>query len=514
MPDKITPELGMLNMNINFTMQNLLCILLAASMFCAAEAFSDTAKPDTSKNALSALAKDVHYFTLKNGLRVILYRRAVAPVFAGVVSVRVGGVNEIPGQTGISHMLEHMAFKGTPFLGTKDYQREKELLKEVEELAAQFGEQPKGTVEQRERWERLHAELNTIWDSNAYFYQYNRRGAYHMNATTAKELTNYYVNLPRNAFEFWCWMESERFLNPVMRQFYKERDVIMEERRMNYEDRPTGKLYEKLLGIVYLSHPYRNPVIGYAADLKKLTATQVERFMKQYYVPSNMAIAVVGDVDPKRDLKVIERYFGRLPAGELPRHPTAVEPQQEGERQVTLKLESSPELALVYRKPQYPDPDDAPLALMLKILAGSNISPLYSKLVKQDQLAVNLSYFEAPGAAYPNFVFFHIPAKNPHTNQELLRAFDKAVLQFKVQGVTEKQLATAKRSLSIEFLNGIRSNKSLALQLLSSELVYGDWKVFLEWYDQLARVTTSDVERVAKQYLVAENRTVGMIETR
>lgn len=484
-------------------------LALLVGVLTAQAARADVA---ATRETLSRLGEAVEATTLSNGLRVVLYRRGVAPVFAGAVVVRVGGSDEQPGYTGIAHMLEHMAFKGTSRIGTRDHAREKKLLAELEELI--LTQDPEGQVAPRvrERWDEIHAELEKLWINEEFTRLYDERGASEMNATTDSELTRYFTNMPRVAFEFWCRLESERILDPVMRQFYQERDVVMEERRMRSDDSPEGKLYERLLGMTFLEHPYQNPVIGYARDIRRLTAQATREFHRTFYVPGNIAIAIVGDVDPVRDLPILERYFGRIPVGPMPERPLAVEPPQEGERVVTIKNRASPQLMISYRKMNYPHPDDAPVSVMLEMLAGSSISPLYRELVKKRQLAASLGYDEAPGTAYPNLAIFVASVKAPHTNDELLAAFDDVVNDFISQPIDPGLLEVAKRAIAVEYLEHLRSNMSLALDFASSTVLYNNWAALLDWYDEAMRVTPADIARVARLYLRRENRVVARLE--
>ncbi|MCB0353774.1 MAG: insulinase family protein [Bdellovibrionales bacterium] len=494
-----------------FIRNALLCSLLLFLPVFGVQA-DENQSPFVGSAPLEKLKASVKKFTLANGLRVIIYPRKVAPVFSAYIGIRVGGVNEVIGNTGISHLLEHMAFKGTPYVGTKDYAREKPLLEELDRYLE--GKRVSDLSEEdRARVGEIYEELSTIWVSDEFTSRYRRRGGAGLNATTAKEMTSFFVSFPRSSFEFWCLMESERLLRPIMRQFYKERDVVMEERRMRYEDDPSGKLYEMILGQVYLSHSYRNPVIGYASDIMKLSRLGTKEFHDQYYVPSNIVVSLVGDIDPDRDMDLIERYFGRLTPGVAPAQPTAVEPPQEGERRLVLEHPSEPQLYVAYRKAQFPDPDDAKISVMLEILGGSNVAPLYKSLVEQKKLATSIDYFEAPGVAYPNLVFFASAPRKPHTNEDLLRAFDEVLAKFMKHPPTEKDVSVAKRRMLMQYLTKLDSNMGLAEDFTSSELIHGDWKVLFEWYDQVMKVTPEDVLAVARRYLVPRGRTVATIET-
>lgn len=465
----------------------------------------------TSREALAELQQRVQRRTLPNGLRVVLHRRGAAPVFAGAVSVRVGGSDEPAGLTGISHMLEHMAFKGTDTIGTRDYQREKVLLAELEAIEARASAGTALSADEQKRRSALYEELKALWLVEDFSKKYEQRGGSGFNATTDKELTNYFVELPTNALEFWCWIESERILRPVMRQFYQERDVVMEERRMRYDDDPQGQLYERLLGTAFKVHPYRNPVIGYKEDLSRLTASGTDAFRRMYYVPANIVVSLVGDIDLDRAGSLVERYFGRIPAGEVGPRPSAVEPPQNEERQVSISMPASPYLSIAYHKPQYPHPDDPPISVMLEILAGGRLSPLYTELVKKRQVAASVSYGEAPGSAYPNLFMFSITPRAPHSLESVREAFDQVLEQFLAAPPSDEAMLIAKRSIAMEYLQHLQSNTGLALDFGSSELLYGDWRALVDWYERAIAVGTEDVARVARQYLVRSARTVGTV---
>lgn len=470
---------------------------------------------EASRGALSIIKEKTVKHTLKNGLRVIMYQRGDAPVFSGVVSVRVGGVDEPEGQTGISHLFEHMAFKGTKEIGTTDYAREKKLLAELEEIAAEYaGDMGRESVPEniKKRWQEINEDLSQIWRSDDLVKSFSIRGAQDLNATTAKELTNYLVSLPTNAFEFWCWMESERLINPILRQFYQERDVVMEERRMRYDDSPDGKLYELLLATAYTVHPYRNPVIGYPHDIMSLTAAQTEEFRKKYYVPSNIVVSIVGDIDPVASLPTIEKYFSRVPVGPPAPRITVVEPPQRGQREVRYNTKASPKTYIAYTKPNYPHPDDAPLGVMAEMLAGTRSSPLYKELVQKKRIVTSIGYDELPGTAYPSLLTFSGAVRSPHNNDVFIAEFDKVLEKFKTSKIDQELLDVAKRSLAMSYLGHLNSSLSIARDFASAELLHGGWEASLNWYDQAMATTPEDIKRVAQKYLVPTQRTIARIE--
>lgn len=467
---------------------------------------------DDSASALREMVQKVQTYTLSNGIKVIFYKRGEAPVFAGAVVVRVGGSDEIAGQTGISHLFEHMAFKGSSSIGTKDYAKERKLLDRLEQIAAASNAAQKLSPDQKKEWDEIHNQLRELWVADDFTVRYEKRGAVGQNATTDKEFTKYFVSLPRSAFEFWCQMEADRLIDPVMRQFYQERDVVLEERRMRYEDDPGGKLYEQLLGVAYQRHPYRMPVIGYEADIRSITASQLESFRKRYYIPSNMVISLVGRVEPEKDIKILERYFGELPQGGEIEREIVEEGPQEGQRRADISMKASPEVIVAYRKPNYPHPDDPPISVMAEILSGGRTSPLYTDLVKRKQIAASIGHDEGPGVAYPNLLMFIGTVKAPHAPDAFINAFDSVINRFRRNGPTAEQLEIAKRSIGMEYLAHLSSNQSLALDFATSQLAYGTWQASVEWYDKMMRVSLDDVRRVTAQYMVPSQRTIATIE--
>ncbi len=249
----------------------------------------------------------VSEFTLKNGMKFIVLERRKAPVASFLTYADVGSAQETKGITGLAHLFEHMAFKGTDKIGTKDYARERVALEKVEQAYAALKEEkrkgPKADLEKLKKLEQAfkdaQEEAGKYVAANEFGEAVERAGGRELNATTSADRTNYFFSLPSNQMELWFWLESERFLNPVFREFYKERDVVMEERRL-MESQPVGRLLEEFLAAAYKAHPYGEPVVGHMSDLENLTRADAEAFFRKYYIPSNLIAAVVWDVDPKR----------------------------------------------------------------------------------------------------------------------------------------------------------------------------------------------------------------------
>lgn len=482
-------------------MRILLYLILSTSL-CLAEG---------SREAVSKILSKATTKTLDNGLSVIVLPKGTAPVFAAVLSVRVGGVDEVRPKTGISHMLEHMAFKGTKSIGTKDYPREKILLDELEVIASRSNAATNFSKEDKARWEAIHQELETIWISDAFTTMFEERGESGLNASTDKEFTTYYIKLPKRYFEFWAELEADRILNPVMRQFYQEREVVREERRTRTDDSPSGKLYEKFLLEAFKIHPYKLPVIGFDEDILSLTATDMEQFHKRFYVPKNMALALIGDVSGD-DLKIIERYFGAIPNREVEAETIPKEPLQNEERRVVLNDTGSPIIHIGYKKIAYPDPDDVRLSMAGEILAGSTLSPLYQELVEKSGIVSSVSYSEAPGIIFPNLMTFSLTPKKGYSNDFVIAEFDRVLADILERGFDDEDLMIAKRSTARDVVNLMSDTTGLGRILTQSKLGFGGWDDLLIWLDRILETDKNDVTDAARRYLIKSRRTVGEIK--
>jgi len=487
--------------------------------------FAPSAHADEIDEAIKNFQGQVQMRTLPNGLRVLFYKRGIAPVFAGAVVVRVGGSDEVTGHTGIAHMFEHMAFKGTSTIGTSDYAREKKLLAELEQIAlksegaTKFVDSPanskegsgQSAAEQKARFAAINAELKTLWRPDEFTREYEKRGASGMNATTSAELTSYFVSLPSVSFEFWAAMEAARLGDPVVRQFYQERDVVLEERRMRTDDSGDGRLYEQLLQTAFTTHPYRNPVIGYPQDISRVTATDAIKFRKRFYVPENMVVSVVGNLATEQVFSTIHKYFGRLSAGKVQRNTIPEEPAQTALRQTVVHFPSEPQTFVAFHKPSYPHPDAIPIIVASQILAGGPTSLLYKELVERQRVVISVGASEAPGSAYPNLWTFDFAPRAPHTNAEGLASLKKALSTVMLSDI-EHHLEPARRALTAGEMGKLSSNVSVALDLASTEVLLGSWRSSIEQLAELKRVTAKDVFAVIKRYLVESNSSVALLE--
>ncbi|HUA19340.1 MAG TPA: pitrilysin family protein [Bryobacteraceae bacterium] len=468
--------------------------------------------------SLKDYEKRITEFTLANGLHFIVFERHDAPVVSFHSYVNAGSVDDPGGETGIAHMFEHMAFKGTPTIGTKNYPFERKAMDEVEHIYDRYdAERNKGLKTDPKKLEELQKELKAAMakaDSyvipNAYPQLIEENGGVDMNAGTAEDSTDYYYNFPRNRLELWFLLESQRFYDPVFREFYKERDVVREERRMRVESSPQGMLAEALLATAFAAHPYRNMPGGWASDIENFRLPEAIAFYKKYYVPANITIGIAGDVDPKECRRLADKYFSILPAGPLPDGPRTVEPPQKGEKRVEVESPAQPFLAIAYKRPNQNDPDDPVFDVLGEVLAGERTGLLYTELVRDKKIALGaFAQPSFPGGKYPNlFLFFLVPNRG-HTIEENEKACYQIIEHLKTDQITEQTLRRIKTKVRAALIRSLDSNAGMAQALTSYYVNYGDWRKLFTSIDDIDQVTADDVERVARKYLIEETRTVA-----
>ena len=470
---------------------------------------------------LAAFEKKVSVKTLANGLTVLVCERPEAPVFSFFTLVDVGGDREVPGITGLAHMFEHMAFKGTDHIGTSDYAREKPALEAVEAAYAAYdgerrrsvGRDDKKVAELEKAWKDRIAEADAFVVKNEFGEIVDREGGVGLNAFTNSDETGYFYSLPANRLELWAYLESERYLKPVMRDFYKERDVVYEERRMR-ESQPFGRLLEQFLASAFTAHPYGQPVVGWPSDLTTFSATDALEYHAKYYAPSNMTVSIVGDVKAAEVFPLVERYFGRLPSAPKPGPLRTVEPPQKGERQVVLRETSQPIYAEGYHRPAFDHPDAAAYDVIQDLMSSGRTSRLYRSLVRDKKIAAAAAGFGGlPGDKYPGlFVFFGVPTPG-HTPEEIQGAIRAEIERLKAEDVPDAELEMVKTRARANLIRGLDSNQGLANQLGTYQARSGDWRELFRDVDQIQKVTKADLRRVANQTFVETNRTVAMIQS-
>jgi predicted Zn-dependent peptidase len=459
-------------------------------------------------------------YTLNNGLKILMVERHLSPTVSFYIRHRVGAVDEIDGRTGTAHLLEHMLFKGTETIGTKNYYEEQKILKLIAQTGKEFDlERMKGKNANKslvqassERMEALQKKHKKLFVENEIDRLYVENGGENINASTGQDLTTYHVSLPSNKIELWARIEADRMTRPVFRGFYTERDVVMEERKQRIESEPEGQLYEQFLAAAYIAHPYRRPVLGWPSDMNFLSIDYTEAFFKRYHAPNNTIIAVVGDIDPANTLKIINKYFGAIPSRHIDPSPITEEPPQRGERRVDIISDANPQIIIGYHKPAMPDYDDYVFDVIECILSKGRTSRFYKVLVEEKTFAESVHAVNGlPGAKYSNlFAIFGKP-RHPHTSTELESAIYDEIEKLKTKTVPERELQKVKNQIKADFIRSLNSNSGLANLLSYFEAATGSYQYITDHIKVIERVTSDDILRVAKRYLTPDNRTVAKL---
>ena len=476
----------------------------------------------TARASYESLANDVQEINLDNGLKILLLERHDVPVFSFWTYVNVGGVDEDKGQTGIAHMFEHMAFKGTYDLGSKDIKKELKVLDamddvydalQAEKLKRDLADGAK-IADLQAKFDALQGEADTLVDTNAFGKLVEEQGGVGMNAMTNWDATQYFYSMPSNKLELWCLLESDRFINPVLREFYKEKSVILEERNMRTDSQPQGRLFEEWIAESYLAHPYGRPAIGYRSDIELYSRRDAEGFYARHYGARNMVIALVGDIYYDDLVKLADKYFAKIPPGPGPTPVRTVEPAQRGERRVDIREATQPFLFVGYHIPAQRDPDRPAIDALADILGQGRSSRIYTRLVKEDKLAAFSGCFPGlPGDRYPSLLtFIAVP------NQDIPMADVESAIYEEAErtvddGVTAEELAGYKTRARAQFIQGLESNQGMAGQLCWAQMILGDWRELFKQLEAIDAVTLEDVQRVAGQIFTESNRTVGTIST-
>ena len=346
---------------------------------------------------LASFEKRTTVKVLPNGLTLIVCERPEAPVFSFYTLVDAGSADDPQGDSGLAHMFEHMAFKGSREIGTTNYAAEKVALAKVEQTYAAYdaeyrkrvGQDPAKLAQLKKTFEDAQAAAEKYVIPNQFSEIAEQNGAVGINASTSEDSTQYFWNMPSNRLELWAYLESQRIGWPVQREFYKERDVVMEERRMRIDSSPVGRMVEQFLATAYVAHPYGRSGVGWWSELSQINATEAEAFHKKYYVPSNIVIAVVGDVKASEAMPVLEKYFAPIPAGPKPEPMTTVEPPQFAEKTVTIREATQPFYIEGYHRPDYRDPDDSVYDAITDIFSNGRTARLYRSLVRDQRIAAD-----------------------------------------------------------------------------------------------------------------------------
>jgi predicted Zn-dependent peptidase len=476
----------------------------------------------------------VQEHVLANGMKILMVPRRGDPNVAAGWIAKVGSANERPGLTGISHLFEHMMFKGTRTIGTTDIERDLALMARMDEVKAQIRVEERAQLQRYRlgeiaslddpalrtpRHQQLLDELaeldrqqKAIMVKNEFDQIYRSAGASGMNAGTAQDFTVYFINVPANKLELWFWMESDRLLEPVFREFYAERDVVREERRLRIESTPTGRFEEQFDALFWQSSPYHWPVVGWPSDLEAITREEAQAYFDLHYAPNNIAACLVGDFDPAEARRLADRYFGRLrrnPADPPEVRTREIEPL--AERRMIAHAETEPQVEIRYLTVADGHRDDAALTVLGALLSGRT-GRLYRKLVLEQQVATGAGagqnslkwagYFSVSGTARPG-----------RTPEEVEAAVYRELEALAAAPVEERELQKVKNRFAADAFRRVQSNFALMLQLLLAESNRG-WQSFNEDPKRLEAVTAEDVRRVASTYLRPERRAVIVYYTK
>ncbi len=467
----------------------------------------------------ATLEEKVVEHSMKNGMKLLMVERHTSPTVSAWIRFRVGSVDERSDERGIAHLLEHMLFKGTTTLGTTDYAAEKPILDKIEVVAraltaekARRDNADKGKVAELEKQlAALEADASKYVIKDEFFELYSKNGGTGYNAFTSRDGTTYLISLPSNKLELWAAIESDRLQNAVLREFYTERSVVMEERRRSYDADPESKLWEIFVASSFLAHSYGQPTIGWMSDIENLTRSKAEQFFHSYYAPNNAIVAVVGDIDTGKTIAMVERYFGAIKPGKEIPPVTAQEPKQSGERRIELVAEAEPTVIMGFHKPAIGTPDDYVFDVINMILGSGRTSRFYKKLVIEKQITSDIGAFDAPGHRYPNLFVVSANPRAPHTVKEVEEAIQAEMDLLKTTPVAERDLLRILNKIEYEEARRMGTNGGLARNLTEYEATTGSWRYMTEHRGKIATVTPADIMRVAATYFTRENRTVGFI---
>ncbi|MGY6530236.1 MAG: M16 family metallopeptidase [Cyanobacterium sp.] len=501
------------------TLTTLLLIVLLIWNFNINSVLARTTENRSITPYLEQVKNDITEFTLNNGLKFIIYENHQAPIISFVTYVDVGAVDEPEKQTGVAHYLEHLAFKGTSEIGTINYEKEKPLLEKLDSLFDQI--QQARADNNQEKLAQLETEFRQVNQKASEYVNQNEfgqiveiEGGVGLNAATSADYTAYFYNFPSNKLELWMYLESNRFLDPVFREYYEEKDVILEERRLRTDNSAIGKMVEEFLLTAFVSHPYRRPVIGFEEDIRNLTTANVQDFFDAHYGGSNITIAMVGDVNPSEARRMAEDYFGRFPDSVKPSPLSINEPEQRETREVVVEYPSQPLYFEGYHIPSLNDPDYVVYEIMGSILSSGRTSRLYKSLVVDEKVALSVSGFSGfPGNKYENLMLFYGVSAPGRSLDELALSLDREIEKLKTELVSSQELERVKTQATASLLRSVNSNSGMANLLAQYQGKTGDWRNLFTRLDAINGVSAQDIQRLAQKTFTSEHKTIGKLET-
>jgi predicted Zn-dependent peptidase len=467
---------------------------------------------------LADIEKRVTEFTLANGMTFVVYERHQAPIVSFFSRVNAGSADDPKGQSGLAHMFEHMAFKGTKTIGTLNFAAESKAMAAVEvAYDALTSERNKGPLANAEKVKALEADLkkaidkaNSFVDKERFTKVLEEAGAVGLNAATSLDETSYIMSLPANKLELWFALESDRFINPVFREFYNERGVIREEYRQRVESDPIGRLVYEMLTVAFATNPYRTHPAGVPSDIESYRLADAQAFRKQYYVPSNIVIGIAGDVDPAEVKRLAEKYFAKMTGGPKPTGIMTKENEQFGEKRLVVESTSQPVVAIGYKRPDLLNKDDVMFDMLSMLLSGGRTSFLYKELVQEKKLALQAQAIPSfPGNRRDNLFLLFVVPNAGKTTEECEKATYEILERLKTEKVTDEMLKRVKTQLRAQVIRSLDSNAGMAQNLATNKALLGDWRALFKQLDDIEKVTADDVMAAAKKYFVPRSRTVA-----
>ncbi|HLH40591.1 MAG TPA: pitrilysin family protein [Bryobacteraceae bacterium] len=504
--------------NNNGRYKRIVIIAIVATVIAIPGFTATTAVPN--ENPLDHITASTTAFALENGMTFILISHSHLPAVYCVIYANVGSVDDPKGKTGLAHLIEHMAFKGTDTIGTKDYMSERRAMDTVDQSLTMLEQErrkgydadPARLRELEKTFHRAQQRADTFVMPDEFINAYRDAGGTNIKATTNSDATIYTATVPFESIELWFLLESERFMKPVFRQFYKERSVVLEERRFRIENQPINLLLEELLGATYHAHPYRTPPGGYSDDIQHLTRSDAEEFYRLHYTAQNLVAAVVGDISLPTFRTLATKYFGRLPGGRSSPSPMSAEPPQHAVRRAVLDSNGSPILLMAYHKPALVDRDWAAFEILRTLLSDGESSRLQHSLVTEQKLATGIAvHLDIPGYKYPGlFIVLAYPAPGIE-NRRLEEAVRNQLNELCERDVSASELESAKRRTLTHWLEAIEEPNEIALTFARFQALTGDYRNFSALMSRLSTVTPGDLRRVAGMIFTRANMTVAEI---
>jgi len=481
-----------------------------------------------------ALAADkpqitVEEHTLPNGMKWLLYENHDSPTIAAGWTARVGSVNERPGITGISHFFEHMMFKGTKTIGTKNIDEDLRLIEEQEKLREGMRAEMEvmrerlrrgeiDDLQKPESWTERYRELDEKFDALVQKQRetivkdqmdqiYTKNGGEFLNAFTSEDQTAYFLRIPKNRLELWAWLESDRLLDPVFREFYSERDVVFEERRLRTESTPLGKYDEAFNALFWEASPYNWPVVGWASDIPMYTLAQAKQYFATYYAPNNITGVLAGDFKTAEVVPLLERYFGRIPRGTVDPPPVVtLEPKQLGEKRFNAEAETSPTVRVWWKTVPFLHKDSPALDLLSDVLSGRT-GRLYKGLVLGQRVA-NESSASIDPRKYAGIFMVETTVKDGKEPAAAEAAVYEEIERLQKDPVPAEELQKVKNAFKANSYRRLSSPFGIFIQLVTYDGL-GDWRLINTSPERADAVTAAELQRVAREYLTKENRTVA-----